>query len=299
MEVRNLNVTYGQKKVLRNISFSTDKINSLGILGESGSGKTTLSLSVARLIHSGNIDGEVIYDGIDILKLPRKELMWYRKKVQIIFQDPFSSFNPKMKIGDAIREGLDIHMIGNTKRERKDIVIDLLKRVGMNEVDYDKYPHQFSGGQRQRLAIARALAVNPELIIADEAVSSLDVSIQAQILNLFADLQEKTKVKYIFVSHDLNVVKYFCDYVFIIYNGELMEFGPKTLLDSPFHPYTELLLSSTPGSTYEYPEVLEKNIGSTCPFVDRCYKRNNRCVDYSGVYFKLGDRLTTCVLANT
>jgi peptide/nickel transport system ATP-binding protein len=231
-------------KAVEDISFDVKRGEVVGLVGESGSGKTTAGRAILRLIEP--TAGEVIFDGVDIAKLPKGKMREYRKEMQIIFQDPFASLNPRMSVGDIIGEALTIHNLarGKAKEAR---VADLLERVGMNAGHMRRYPHEFSGGQRQRIGIARALAVDPKFIVADEPVSALDVSIQAQVVNLLQDLKEDLGLTMLFIAHDLGVVEYISDKVIVMYLGRIMEIAPaKELYKNPIHPYTEALLSAVP-----------------------------------------------------
>jgi peptide/nickel transport system ATP-binding protein len=231
-------------KAVEDVSFEIKKGEVVGLVGESGSGKTTAGRSILRLIEP--TAGEILFNGVDIAKLPKGKMREYRKEMQIIFQDPFASLNPRMSVGDIIGEAMTIHNLarGKTKEQR---VADLLDRVGMSPNHMRRYPHEFSGGQRQRIGIARALAVDPQFIVADEPVSALDVSIQAQVVNLLQDLKEELGLTLLFIAHDLGVVEYISDRVVVMYLGRVMEVAPsKDLYANPVHPYTEALLSAVP-----------------------------------------------------
>jgi peptide/nickel transport system ATP-binding protein len=231
-------------KAVEDVSFDVKRGEVVGLVGESGSGKTTAGRAILRLIEP--TAGEVIFDGVDVAKLPKSKMREYRKEMQIIFQDPFASLNPRMSVGDIIGEALTIHNLarGKAKEAR---VADLLERVGMNAGHMRRYPHEFSGGQRQRIGIARALAVDPKFIVADEPVSALDVSIQAQVVNLLQDLKDELGLTMLFIAHDLGVVEYISDKVIVMYLGRIMEIAPaKELYRNPVHPYTEALLSAVP-----------------------------------------------------
>ena len=231
-------------KAVEDVSFTIKPGEVVGLVGESGSGKTTAGRSILRLIEP--TDGEVIFNGTDVTKLSKSQMREFRKEMQIIFQDPFASLNPRMTVGDIIGEALTIHNLakGRAKEER---VSDLLERVGLSPSHMRRYPHEFSGGQRQRIGIARALAVDPEFIVADEPVSALDVSIQAQVVNLLQDLKEELGLTLLFIAHDLAVVEYISDKVIVMYLGRVMEIAPsKELYANPLHPYTEALLSAVP-----------------------------------------------------
>ncbi|ACK41953.1 MULTISPECIES: ABC transporter ATP-binding protein [Dictyoglomus] len=231
-------------KAVDNVSFSLEQGETLGLVGESGSGKSTLGRSILRLIEPD--DGEIIFDGVDIRKLRGEELRQRRRFMQIIFQDPLASLNPMMTIGQNIEDPLIIHNIG-TKEERRRAVEELLEIVGLGREVIDAFPHEFSGGQQQRVGIARALALNPKFIVADEPVSSLDVSIQAQIVSLLYELKRRFKISYLFISHDLAVVRYLSDKVAVMYLGAIVEMAPKEeLYQNPLHPYTRALLASVP-----------------------------------------------------
>jgi len=231
-------------KAVEEASLTIRRGEVVGLVGESGSGKTTAGRAILRLIEP--TDGEVIFDGVDIAKLPKAKMRDYRKEMQIIFQDPFASLNPRMSVGDIIGEALTIHNLARGKA-KEDRVADLLERVGMNAGHMRRYPHEFSGGQRQRIGIARALAVDPKFIVADEPVSALDVSIQAQVVNLLQDLKDELGLTMLFIAHDLGVVEYISDKVVVMYLGRIMEIAPaKELYRNPVHPYTEALLSAVP-----------------------------------------------------
>jgi oligopeptide/dipeptide ABC transporter ATP-binding protein len=236
--------TTGQVYAVDGVSFSINEGETLGLVGESGCGKSTAARVILRLLPATG--GNVIFDGIDVNAAPRATLQRLRRDMQIVFQDPYASLNPRMKVSDIIGEPLRIHQIG-TPAERKQRVFKLLETVGLTAEHAERYPHEFSGGQRQRIGVARSLALNPRLIICDEPVSALDVSIQAQMINLLEDLQDELKLTYLFIAHDLSVVKHISDRVAVMYLGKVAEVADSaTLYVRPQHPYTEALLSAVP-----------------------------------------------------
>ena len=257
----------------------------LGVCGESGCGKSTLLRTVLRLIEP--TEGTITYNGDDITHLSKKEMKKYRENMQIVFQDPFSSLDSRMKVGKIIEEPLIINKVYATKEERMARVAELMAQVGLDPSYVDRYPHEFSGGQRQRIVIARALATNPNLLFCDEAVSALDVSVRAQILNLLDDLQKELKLTYMFVSHDLSVIEHICDRVVIMYLGKVVEIGTKDdIFKNPQHPYTQALLSAIPmvGKKDRGERIiLEGDIPSPvnphagCRFHTRCKYATERC----------------------
>jgi len=233
-------------KAVNGVSFDIRPGETYGLVGESGSGKTTIGRSVIRLYEP--TAGKIFFDGDDISgNLSDKTRRHLRKNMQMIFQDPMSSLNPRKKVGDIIGEGLDIHGLYSTRNERTEIVAEMLNKVGLSPAHAERYPHQFSGGQRQRVGIARALVMKPKLIIADECISALDVSIQAQVVNLMKDIQEQTGCAYLFIAHDLSMVKYISDRIGVLHLGHLVETGTtQEIFDHPAHPYTQALLSAIP-----------------------------------------------------
>lgn len=251
LEVKNLKQYFNAGKAsevraIDNISFDIYRGETFGLVGESGCGKSTTGRTIIRLYDA--TDGEVLYDGVSVHDIKSKsEVKDLNQKMQMIFQDPYASLNPRMKVLDIIAEGLDVHGLAKNPKERKQKVVELLETVGLNKEHADRYPHEFSGGQRQRIGIARALAVNPEFIIADEPISALDVSIQAQVVNLLKDLQKEKGLTYLFIAHDLSMVKYISDRIGVMYFGKIVEMAPADeLYKNPLHPYTKSLLSAIP-----------------------------------------------------
>ncbi|SDO89400.1 oligopeptide transport system ATP-binding protein [Paenibacillus sp. yr247] len=275
----------GSVKAVDDISFYVKKGESFGLVGESGCGKSTTGRSILRLIEP--TEGKVLFEGKEISSMPKEQLRGIRKDMQIIFQDPFASLNPRHTVRKILEEPFIVHGIGNSK-DRLDQVLQLMEHVGLNRSQLDRYPHQFSGGQRQRIAIARALALNPKLIVADEPVSALDVSIQSQILNLLKQLQRDFQLTYIFIAHDLSVVKHFCDRVAVMYLGRIVELTDKhELYRNPQHPYTQALLSAVPApDPFVKNEriILEGDVPSPanapqgCAFHTRCPAAMERCI---------------------
>jgi len=267
------------------VNFTLDKGKTIGVVGESGCGKSTLGRVISRLIDA--TDGEIIFDGEDILKYKRKQLKGLRRKIQMIFQDPFSSLNARMTIYNTISEPMVTQRIFKTRKELESKTLEIMELVGIAERNVNSYPHELDGGRRQRVGIARALALNPELIICDEPVSALDVSIQAQILNLLKRLQQRFGYTYVFITHDLSVVKHFTQDVLVMYLGQVVEKAPvEDLFSSPRHPYSEALLSAIPSTDIR--EVRERiilkgeltspiNPKDMCRFADRCAYVTDEC----------------------
>ena len=250
VEVKHLKQYFGSKKnvvkAIDDISFEIFEGETFGLVGESGSGKSTTGRALLRLYKP--TDGEILFEGKDIANLKKgKELLEFRKEAQMIFQDPYASLDGRMKVRDIIAEGIDIHGLAKTAEERDAMVDELLETVGLNKEHANRYPHEFSGGQRQRIGIARALAVNPKFIVCDEAISALDVSIQAQIVNLLKRLQKEIGLTYLFIAHDLSMVKYISDRIAVMYRGRIVEMGSADCVyNNPQHPYTKSLLSAIP-----------------------------------------------------
>jgi peptide/nickel transport system ATP-binding protein len=254
LDVRNLGKNFYSREGLfgkrtfeavKDVSFTLPKGKTLGLVGESGSGKTTVGLTLMRL-HEATA-GEAIFEGRDILSMSAKEFMPWRRRIQIIFQNPYASLNPRFTIGHILMEPMEIHGIGGNAQERTDLAFELLHKVGLPEVSFYKYPHEFSGGQRQRIAIARCLTMKPDILICDESVSALDVSVQAQVLNLLSDLQDEFGLSYIFISHDLAVVKYISDEILVMSEGKVVEIANSDdLYRHPREPYTQRLIASIP-----------------------------------------------------
>jgi peptide/nickel transport system ATP-binding protein len=238
---------FGRRKfeAVKDVSFKLPKGKTLGLVGESGSGKTTVGLTLMRLHEAST--GEALFEGKDILSMSARQFMDYKRRIQIIFQNPYASLNPRMIVGQTLTEPMSIHGIGASVQERTDLAFEMLHKVGLPEVSFYKYPHEFSGGQRQRIAIARCLTLKPDILICDESVSALDVSVQAQVLNLLSDLQDEYHLSYIFISHDLAVVKYISDEIMVMNQGAIVEIANSDdIYRNPKQPYTKKLLSSIP-----------------------------------------------------
>jgi len=241
--VRGLFFTRGWVRAVDGVTFAIPKGKTLGLVGESGSGKTTVGRLVLRLLKPTS--GRIIFDGKDITWLSERKLKWFRRRAQIVFQDPYMSLNPRMTVYEILLEPLKVHKID--VENPREYIVKLLHEVGLDETHLYRYPYEFSGGQRQRIAIARALILKPEFLVLDEPTSALDVSVQAQILNMLKDLQKKHNLTYLFISHDLGVVRYMSDYIAVMYVGKIVELGPaEEVFEKPLHPYTKMLLDSIP-----------------------------------------------------
>ncbi|MEO8437341.1 MAG: ABC transporter ATP-binding protein [Chloroflexota bacterium] len=266
---------------VKGLSLTIARGETVALVGESGSGKTSAARAIIRLVQPSS--GSVIFDGLDVGGASRTELRRYRERVQLVFQDPYSSLNPRIAVGAAIEEVLAVHRVRPTRAERQRRVLELFADVGLGPEHVTRYPHELSGGQRQRVGIARALAVGPELLLLDEPVSSLDVSVQAQIVNLLEDLQEEHGLGYLFIAHDLAVVHHIADRVAVMYLGEIVEEGAvDEIFSNPRHPYTRALLASIPGSRAAEERARgelrqELALGPGCPFRNRCPQRHDRC----------------------
>ncbi len=293
--------TVGWVKAVDGVDFSIPPGKTLSLVGESGCGKSTVAKLVLRLLDADS--GKIFFRGVDIGPASRKQLKSLRKEIQIVFQDPYGSLNPRMTAGQTIAEGLQGIEMG--RGERASRIQELLSLVGLGSESAERYPHEFSGGQRQRIGIARALSVKPSLIVCDEPVSALDVSIQAQIINLLEDLQDRLGLSYLFISHDLNLVGYLSDTVAVMYLGQLMETAPAEILfDEPLHPYTKALLSAMPSPepgrglrseilSGDVPSPLDPPPG--CRFQGRCPIAEKRCKDEEIRFFRAGaDHLVRC-----
>jgi oligopeptide transport system ATP-binding protein len=277
----------GAIKAVDGINFTMFKGETLGLVGESGCGKSTTGRAILQLYRP--TAGDVIFEGKDLTKTKGEELRKMRRRMQMIFQDPYASLNPRMTVGSIIGEPLEVHGIGSTKRERQERVQELLKIVGLNPYFVNRYPHEFSGGQRQRIGVARALAVNPAFIVCDEPISALDVSIQAQIINLLEDLQDELELTYLFIAHDLSVVRHISDRIAVMYLGKIVELADRDeLYTNPMHPYTQALLSAVPipdpsVETQRKRIILEGDVPSPanppkgCNFSTRCPRVMDIC----------------------
>ena len=291
LDVRHLKKYFPTKKgilhAVDDVSFTIDKGKTLGVVGESGCGKSTTGRVLLRLLEPTS--GQVNYKGTDIASLNRDELRQMRRKMQIIFQDPFSSLNPRMSVGELIAEPLKLHGIISNKKERQQRVLELMETVGLAQRLYNVYPHELDGGRRQRIGIARALSLDPEFIVCDEPVSALDVSIQAQILNLLQELQEKMGLTYMFITHDLSVVYHLSNDIAVMYLGRIVEKAPADeLFANPMHPYTQALLSAIPIPSLHHRKerILMKgeisspiNLPPVCRFLNRCPRACDKCND--------------------
>ena len=312
LDVRNVHMRFNSKgicvRAVSDVSFTVNEGETVGIVGESGCGKTTLGRCIVRAYEPS--EGEVIYttaegEEIDFLKIDKKTMKQYRKEIQMIFQDPYSSLDPRMTVLDIIREPILANYPKMPKAEVEQRVMDIAAKVGLNTSYLKRYPHAFSGGQRQRIGIARALVLNPRVIVCDEAVSALDVSIQAQVINLLHDLQQEFGLTYLFISHDLSVVEYISDKVGVMYLGKLVEFAPtKAMFEKPLHPYTESLLSAVPVAdpTVQMERIPLQgeipnpaNPPSGCYFHTRCRYCTEKCSQEAPEYVELEkDHFVAC-----
>lgn len=288
LDVKNLKQYFnvGRKdevKAVDDITFHIYEGETFGLVGESGSGKSTTGRTIIRLNQPSG--GEITFDGKDVMKLKKRdELKEFRREVQMIYQDPYASLNPRMKVRDIIAEGIDINRLAKSEAERNKMVDDLLKTVGLNPNHGTRYPHEFSGGQRQRIGIARALAVNPKFIICDEPISALDVSIQAQVVNLLQDLQKEKNLTYLFIAHDLSMVKHISNRIGVMHHGKLLEMGTSDeIYHYGVHPYTESLLSAIPLPDPDY-ERTRKRIKYTAPKEDGIPRKMQEIAEGHYVY---------------
>lgn len=291
-----LNRLVNHVQAVSGVTFTVKRGEVLGLVGESGSGKTTVGRLVLRLEEA--TAGTVAFDGTNIMELSRAEMRRFRKRMQIIFQDPYASLNPRERVRTVIGHALDLHGIG-TPASRADRAVELMEQVGLSAAQLDRFPHEFSGGQRQRIGIARALAVNPDFIVADEPVSALDVSVQAQVINLLSDLKDDLNLTMLFIAHDLAVVEHVCDRVAVMYLGKIMEIAPSEVLyRKPSHPYTEALLSAVPtpepgrkrkriALTGDIPSPIDPPSG--CVFRSRCPRAEAICASETPELRQVGD----------
>ena len=312
LEVKNLKKYYPVRtgfvkktelKAVDDVSFFIRKGETLGIVGESGCGKSTLGKSILRLEEP--TAGDILYDGTSIMGKNMKE---YRTRMQIVFQDPYASLDPRKTVSDLIGEAMDLQNLCSSKAERKERILELMNLVGLNTQFYNRFPHEFSGGQRQRIGIARALAVNPGFIVCDEPVSALDVSIQAQIINMLEELQETRQLTYLFIAHDLAIVKHISDRIGVMYLGHLVEIGPAAeVYQNPKHPYTKALISSIPVADPDYTGlgkriILEGEVPSPihvpngCPFSTRCKYCTEKCREQMPELRTVGEEQVACTL---
>jgi oligopeptide transport system ATP-binding protein len=283
--VRSFRVSGGTVRAVNGVSFDVARAETVGLVGESGCGKSTLGKTILRLIDPDS--GSIVLAGEEIGRLGRSALRPHRRRMQMIFQDPYASLNPRITVGRLIQEPMDAHKVG-TVAERKDRVVWLMQRVGLRPEHAERFPHEFSGGQRQRIGIARALALNPDLLICDEPVSALDLSVQAQVLNLLVEIQEEFKLSLLFISHDLSVVAHLADRIMVMYLGHIVEIGTRDAVwEQPLHPYTRALISAVPRLdpdeerpskvvlTGDLPSPMNPPAG--CPFHTRCPVAIERC----------------------
>lgn len=295
------------KKVhaVENVSFTLERGETLGIVGESGCGKSSMGRTILKIHDSTS--GKIIFDGVDITKFSNKQMNPYRKRMQMIFQDPYASLNPRMTVGEIIEEPMVIHKMG-TPKERKAIVQDLIQIVGLKPDHIRRYPFEFSGGQRQRIGIARALALNPEFIVCDEPISALDVSIQAQVINLLEKLQHERGFSYLFIAHDLEMVHHISHKIGVMYLGNMVEFGTSDeVYKTPLHPYTKALISASPVPDPQLAKtkkriLLEGEVPSPlnppkgCPFAPRCPNCTERCNQEKPATYSIGNHKVACFL---
>ena len=293
-------------KAVDDVSFDIMPNETFGLVGESGCGKTTLGRTIVKLYEP--TDGSITFEGQDIAKLKGNQLKGYRKNMQMIFQDPYASLNPRMTVGEIIKEPMIIHNIFDSDAEREARVVELLKIVGLKPDHIRRYPAEFSGGQRQRIGVARALAVDPKFIVCDEPISALDVSIQAQVVNLLKNIQKELGLSYLFIAHDLSMVKHISDRIGVMYLGHMVEMGPgNDVYHRPLHPYTTALLSAIPIPDPDVAKaksriILEGEIPSPinppagCPFCTRCPKATERCRREMPEPTQVGTRMVACHL---